>query len=144
MALGCFHTVGERWNRSLQIQPLQRCYCENYGSIAAACVMRRHYSITSMRSLHAINGLLAVERVGNLLCGHHIRLYFKKYKNYQLLITVHICVFKVDKAGYVITESYIKHISNAYENSEVNEFAKKLIPNCVNEGNECAKGKSKI
>ena len=31
--------------------------------------MRRHYSITYTQSLHAINGLLAVGRVGNLLCG---------------------------------------------------------------------------
>ena len=31
--------------------------------------MRRHYFITYMQSLHAINGLLAVGQMGNLLCG---------------------------------------------------------------------------
>ena len=63
-------TVDGRWNKSLQFQPLQQCYCENSGSPASVCVMRRHYSITYTQSLHAINGLLAVGRVGNLLCGH--------------------------------------------------------------------------
>ena len=37
-------TVGGSWNKSLRLQPLQRCYCENSGSLASACVMRRHYS----------------------------------------------------------------------------------------------------
>ena len=38
-------TVGGSWNKSLYLQPLQRCYCENSGSSASACVMRRHYSL---------------------------------------------------------------------------------------------------
>ena len=62
-------TVGRSWNKSLHLQPLQRCYCENSGSRASAYVMRRHYSITYMHSLHAINGLPVVGRVGKLLCG---------------------------------------------------------------------------
>ena len=62
-------TVGGCWNKSLHLKPLQRCYCENSGSTTSACIMRRHYSITYMQSLHSINGLLAVGRVGNLLCG---------------------------------------------------------------------------
>ena len=40
------------------------------GSPANACIMRRHYSITYKQSLHAINDLIAVGRVGNLPCGH--------------------------------------------------------------------------
>ena len=31
---------------SLQLQPLQRCYCENSGSPASVCLVRRHYSTT--------------------------------------------------------------------------------------------------
>ena len=57
------------WNKSLHLQPLQRCYCENSGSPASACVMWRHYSITYTQSLHTVNGSLAVGRVRNLLCG---------------------------------------------------------------------------
>ena len=34
-------------NKSLHLQPLQRCYCENSGSSASACVMGRHYSVAS-------------------------------------------------------------------------------------------------
>ena len=37
-------TVDGSWNTSLRVQPLQRYYCENSGSPASACVMRRHYS----------------------------------------------------------------------------------------------------
>ena len=66
MALGCFHAVGGSWNKSLHLKPLQRCYCGNSGSPTSACVMRRHYYITYTQSLHAINGLLAVEGVGKL------------------------------------------------------------------------------
>ena len=62
-------TVGECWNKSLELQPLQLCYCENSGSLASACVMRRHYSVTYMQSLHTINGSVAAGRVGNLLSG---------------------------------------------------------------------------
>ena len=62
-------TVGGNWNKSLHLQPLQRSYCENFGSSASAYVMRRHYPTTYTPSLHAINGLLAVGRVRNLLCG---------------------------------------------------------------------------
>ena len=63
-------TVGGSWNKSLNLRPLQRCYCENSGSPASACVMRRHYSITYIQSVHAIIGLIAVGLVGNLFCGH--------------------------------------------------------------------------
>ena len=44
-------TVGGWWNKSLHLQPLQRCYCENLGSPASACVMRRHYSMAYTQSL---------------------------------------------------------------------------------------------
>ena len=60
-------TVGGSWNKSLHLQPLQRCYCENSGSTTSAFVMQRHYSIKYMQSLHAINGLAVVGRMGNLL-----------------------------------------------------------------------------
>ena len=43
--------------------------------LASACAMRRPYSITFTQSLHAINDLIAVGWVGNLLCGH--RSYFQ-------------------------------------------------------------------
>ena len=62
-------TVRGSWNKSLNLQPLQRCYCEDSGSAASACVMRRHYSITYTQSLHVINGLLALGRMGNWLYG---------------------------------------------------------------------------
>ena len=62
-------TVSGSWNKSPQLQPLQRCSCENSGSSASASVMRRHYFITYMQSLHPITGLLTVGRVRNLLCG---------------------------------------------------------------------------
>ena len=39
-------TVGECWNKSFHVQPLQRCYRENSGSSASACLMRCHYSVT--------------------------------------------------------------------------------------------------
>ena len=39
------------------------------GRPTCACIMWRHYSVTCTRSLHAINGLLAVGWVGNLFCG---------------------------------------------------------------------------
>ena len=55
--------------KSLHLQSLQRCHCENSGSPASAYVMRRHYSIMYTQSLHSTNGLLAVGRVGNSLCG---------------------------------------------------------------------------
>ena len=64
-----FSQIGGSWNKNFQNQPLQRCYCENSGSPASTCVMRHHYSIMYTRSLHAINGLLAMGRVRNLLCG---------------------------------------------------------------------------
>jgi hypothetical protein len=62
-------TVSGSWNKSLHLQELQRCYCENAGSTISACSMLRHCSITYAQSLRAIYGLLAVGRVGNLLCG---------------------------------------------------------------------------
>ena len=57
------------FNKSLQLQLLQRCFSENSSSPASACFMWHYYSTTYMQSLHVINGLLAVGRVGNLLCG---------------------------------------------------------------------------
>jgi hypothetical protein len=57
------------WNKSLHLQQLQRYYCENAGSTVSACAMLQHCSITYVQSLRAIYGLLAVGRVGNLLCG---------------------------------------------------------------------------
>ena len=56
-------------HKNLYNQLLQRCYCENSGISASACVIRRNFSITYTQSLHAVNGLIAVGRVGNLLCG---------------------------------------------------------------------------
>ena len=38
-------TVGWCWNKSLHLQPLQRCYFENSGSPASVSVIRRHYFI---------------------------------------------------------------------------------------------------
>ena len=35
---------GGCWNKSLHLQPLQRCYCENSGSPDSSYVMRCHYS----------------------------------------------------------------------------------------------------
>ena len=32
-------TVGGSWNKSLHLQPLQQCYCENLGSPASACII---------------------------------------------------------------------------------------------------------
>ena len=64
--LGPHFTVYGCWNKSLHLQPLQLCYCENSESSVNACVMRRHYSITYMQSLYAINGLIPVGRVGKL------------------------------------------------------------------------------
>ena len=61
-------TVGVSWNKSLHLQPLQRCYCENSGSPASACVMRCRHSITDTKLLHAIGGLLTVGQVRNLIC----------------------------------------------------------------------------
>ena len=60
-------TVGGRWNKSLHLQPLQRCYCKNSGSPASAFVIRRHFSIKYTQPLHGIIGLLSVGRVGNVL-----------------------------------------------------------------------------
>ena len=62
-------TVRRCWNKILHLQLLQQCYCDNSGSPTSVCVMRCHYSITYTQSLHTIIGLVAVGRVGNLLCG---------------------------------------------------------------------------
>ena len=74
-------TVGGKWNKSLHLQQLQRCYCESSGSPASAYVIRRHYSITYTQSLQVINGLLAVgrgetyfmdaPRISNYFALHH-------------------------------------------------------------------------
>ena len=47
------------------------------------CVMRRHYSIMYTQSLHAISGLIAVWRMGKLLCG---RPSFMRFWGPQLLM----------------------------------------------------------
>ena len=83
-----YFTVGRRWNKSLNLQPLQRCSCEN-SEVPCACVMRRHYSVMHMQSLHTISGLLAVGQVGNLLCEHHS--YVDSTKVIQKITTV--CTF---------------------------------------------------
>ena len=44
-----------------------RCNCENSGSPASAYVMGRHYFVTYTHSLHAINGLLKLERFMTLV-----------------------------------------------------------------------------
>ena len=62
-------TVDRSWNKSLHLQPRQQCYYENSRSRPSACVMRHHYPIMYIKSLHAINGLFALGRVGNLLSG---------------------------------------------------------------------------
>ena len=41
---GLHFTVGECLNKSLHLQPLQRCYCGNSGNPASACLMRRQCS----------------------------------------------------------------------------------------------------
>ena len=74
-----YFTVGGCWNKSLHLQPLQLWYCEKSGS---ACVMRRNYSITYMHPFSAINGLIVVGRVGNLLYGYPsywLELWIKKF-----------------------------------------------------------------
>ena len=90
-------TVGGSWNKSVHLQPLQLCYCENSGTSASASVMRLHYSITYTHSLHTINGLITVGWGGNLLCGHtriipnyiyrvNQNFCYKKYGRYRMLI----------------------------------------------------------
>ena len=74
-------TVGGCWNKSIHLKPLQRYYCENSESPASACVIRRHYSIMYTESLHVITGLLAVGRVGNLICGCPRPLYKTKTRD---------------------------------------------------------------
>ena len=77
-------TVGGCWNKSLHLQPLQRCYSQNSGSPASAFVMRHHYSITYTRSFHIINGLRAVGQVGNLLFGrpsYNVWKYLRVFEN---------------------------------------------------------------
>ena len=76
-------TFGGCCNKSLHLQPLQRCYCGNSGSTASACVMRRHYPITYTQSLHAINGFIAVGRVGNLFCGRPSWLRYGNLQNVE-------------------------------------------------------------
>ena len=54
-------TVGGSWNKSVNPQPLQRCYFENLGSPDSECDIRRH-----CYRIHAMNGLLAVGKVWKL------------------------------------------------------------------------------
>ena len=85
--------VGGSWNKSLHLQSLQRRYCENSGSLASTCVMRRHYSIKYTHSLHAINGLIAVGRVGNLLCGHPSYITLLSSFNFQNCMKLNFYLF---------------------------------------------------
>ena len=110
-------TVGGSWNKSLHLQPLQRCYCEISGSPASACVMRSHCFITYTQFFHAIIGLLAVGEVGNLLCAP-LRIIYK-----QNCIKIHILVFlKMYKSLYTVllfqimnyTEFSIKNVTAEY------------------------------
>ena len=68
-------TVGGSWNKSLHLQPLQRCYCEDSESPASACVMRHHYCITYTQSLHASSSLFC-PRAGPSLQTQAPRLQF--------------------------------------------------------------------
>ena len=41
-------TVSRSWNKSLQLQQLQQCYCENSGSHTSAFIIRHHvHAVTS-------------------------------------------------------------------------------------------------
>ena len=90
-------TAGRCSNKSLHLQPLQRCFCENSRSPASTCVMRRHYSITYIQSFHSINGLIAVGQVRYLLCERPscqpIRLiYHCNLINFALLQPIRNCL----------------------------------------------------
>ena len=50
--------------------------------------MRGHYSITYTQSLHAINGLLAVGCVGNVLYRRHLYKDFKIQGNFYLKLNM--------------------------------------------------------
>ena len=65
-ALHLLHLTSRPWK-----EPLWRASIPGIYRIptASACVMRRHYAFKYTQSLHVINGLLSVERVGNLLFG---------------------------------------------------------------------------
>ena len=76
-------TVAGCWNKSLQLELLPRCYCENSGGPASARVMRQYYSSTYMQPFQVINILLAVGRVGNLLCGRPSYIIKKLSRHYQ-------------------------------------------------------------
>ena len=78
-------TVVGSWNKSLQLQPLQRCYCENSGSPASSYVMRRYHSNKCTQSRQAIIGLLPVGRVRNLLCGHPL---YNVLFNYSVIFKI--------------------------------------------------------
>ena len=40
----CTSQISRSWTKSLYLQPLQWCYCENLGNPTSSCVMWRHYS----------------------------------------------------------------------------------------------------
>ena len=80
-------TVGWFWNKSHDLQPLQRCYCENSGGPSCDVI-----TLTYMQSLYTINGLIALRRVRNLLCGRPSYVtYFvslKNCNNYSLIVNI--------------------------------------------------------
>ena len=80
-------TVGGSWHKSLHLQPLQRCYCDNSGSPTSVSVMRRHYSMTCMQSLQTIKYLLAVGRMRNILCRRHFYTRFKNSREMEQVYT---------------------------------------------------------
>ena len=109
MALGCFHTVGGSWNKNFHPQPLQPCHYENSGNSGRAGILRPHYSMTYTQLVHARTGLLAVGRVGNLICGRSS--YVKMTKSSETAMT----------ASYEITCSLTNHSESINEGTIVKE-----------------------
>ena len=57
----CALCIQKLYHRHIsQLGGAETSYCENSGSPASSCIMRRHYSIMYTQLLNAINGLLAV------------------------------------------------------------------------------------
>ena len=64
--------ISQSTGTGIRVSIFNRCNdatVRTLGSPTSACVIRHHYSVTYTQSLHTINGLIAVRRVGNLLCG---------------------------------------------------------------------------
>ncbi|KAJ9583225.1 hypothetical protein L9F63_022436 [Diploptera punctata] len=45
----------------------------------------------------------------------------------------------IDDEGYIKTEEMLEFMKNKYDNEELNESVRKLIPKCVEEGNQCSR-----